>query len=130
MSGAADTGSSGLTAGSYAAVSGKRNVFETLHQFASELGNGNPVDRYIADIQMALDHVVDARAGVGARMNALDAQHEINADLKLVLESHRSEEQDLNFTEAITRFELQQVSLQAAQQAYVQVQRLSLFDYL
>jgi flagellar hook-associated protein 3 FlgL len=38
--------------------------------------------------------------------------------------------QDLDFTEAISRFNLQTVSLQAAQQAFAKVQDLSLFKFL
>jgi flagellar hook-associated protein 3 FlgL len=63
-------------------------------------------------------------------LNAIDEQNEVNRDIELVLETHLSEEQDLDYTEAISRFERQMVALQAAQQAYVKVQGLSLFNYL
>jgi flagellar hook-associated protein 3 FlgL len=41
-----------------------------------------------------------------------------------------SETEDLDYAEAISKFNLQSVSLQAAQQAYSRVQGLSLFNFL
>jgi len=107
-----------------------RNVFETLYQLATELENNRPVDRYIDDVHLALDSVIDTRAAVGGRLNSIDEQHEVNADLELSLESNKSEEEDLDFAEAIARFELQMTALQAAQQSYVKIKGLSLFDYI
>jgi len=107
-----------------------RNVFETLHQLATELENNRPVDRYIGDVHLALDSVINTRTSVGGRLNSIDEQHEVNADLELSLESHKSEEEDLDFAEAIARFELQMTALQAAQQSYVKIKGLSLFNFL
>ena len=49
---------------------------------------------------------------------------------KLRIEEQVSELQDLDFAEAVSRLNLQSVALQAAQQAYVKIQGLSLFNYL
>jgi len=54
----------------------------------------------------------------------------VNLDLELVLESHKSQEQDLDYAEAIARFERQMTALQAAQQSYIKIKGLSLFNYL
>ncbi|MCB1829362.1 MAG: flagellar hook-associated protein FlgL [Chromatiaceae bacterium] len=107
-----------------------RNVFETLHQLVTELESDRPVDRYIDDVHLALDSVINTRTSVGGRLNSIDEQHEVNADLELSLESHRSVEEDLDFAEAIARYERQMTALQAAQQSYVRIKGLSLFDYL
>lgn len=130
LSGANTATDSGLTDGTTPPVTSKRNIFETLDQLATELENDNPVDRYITDVQLALDKIVGVRTTVGARLNTIDAQQEVNEDLELVLETHRSAEEDLDYTEAITRFDMQQVALEAAQKAYVRVQGLSLFNFL
>lgn len=120
----------GLSAGLTATTSTPRNVFETLHQLATELESNSPVDRYIEDVRLALDSVINTRTSVGGRLNSIDEQHEVNADLELSLESHKSEEEDLDFAEAIARFERQMTALQAAQQSYVKIKGLSLFNYL
>ena len=130
LAGTADTANTGLSAGHTPTTTGKRSIFETVHLLAAALEQGQPVDRYIADIQLALGHVIDTRSSVGARLNAIDEQIEVNLDLELVLEKHKSQEQDLDYAEAIARFERQMTALQAAQQSYVKIKSLSLFNYL
>ncbi|MCP5407724.1 MAG: flagellar hook-associated protein FlgL [Chromatiaceae bacterium] len=128
--GAGAAAKSGLTAGSEPTTTIPRNVFETLHQLATELENDRPVDRYIGDVHLALESVINTRTAVGGRLNSIDEQQEVNADLELSLESHKSQEEDLDFAEAIARFERQMTALQAAQQSYVKIKGLSLFDYM
>ncbi len=126
----ATTATTGLTAGTTATTTGTSNIFETLLNMASTLESGGQVDRYMNDISEAMNNVSDIHSLVGARLNAIDEQNEVNADIQLVLEEHLSDVEDLDYTEAISRFNQQSVALQAAQQAYVQVQGLSLFNYL
>lgn len=121
---------SGFSSGSVASDTTPRNIFETLYQLASELESNHPVDRYIDDIHFALDNLVNVRASVGGRLNSIDEQREVNADLELSLQSYKSIEEDLDYAEAIARFERQMTALQAAQQSYVKIKGLSLFDYL
>jgi len=62
--------------------------------------------------------------------NALDNQEGINGDAILNMKTVLSATEDLDYAEAISKFNLQTVSLQAAQQAFTQVKKLSLFNYL
>lgn len=84
----------------------------------------------LEDIDAALQNISDTRASVGARLNALDEQADVHDKFIIDTEANLSEIQDLDYAEAISRFSLQQLALQAAQQAYVKVQGLSLFNYL
>jgi flagellar hook-associated protein 3 FlgL len=111
-------------------TSGKRNMFETLNDLAATLESDQHVDDYLSDLDSALDNVLSIHTTIGARINAIDEQSEVNADTRLALQKHRSEEEDLDYTEAIARFERQMMALQAAQQSYVKVNSLSLFNYL
>ena len=81
-------------------------------------------------LDTALNRVLDVRSQIGARLNALDSQQETNQDFLLNLQSAKSQVEDLDMAEAISRFNLQIVSLQAAQQSFVKVQNLSLFNLL
>ena len=128
LSGSATLANTGLQ--DIAAVDTPRDIFSTLDQLATELEQNRPVDRYIADLRHALDNVLTTQTKIGARLNTIDQQGEINEDLKLSLEKHRSAEQDLDYAEAIARFERQMTALQAAQQSYVKIKGLSLFNYL
>ena len=74
--------------------------------------------------------MLTVEASVGARLNALDNQEELNADFVLDMKTVLSATEDLDYAEAISKFNLQTVSLQAAQQAFTQVKKLSLFNYL
>ena len=82
------------------------------------------------DIDMALDNFLTVRATVGARMRALDDQELQNEKFVLDMKTTLSEVRDLDYAEAISRFNIEQIALQAAQQAFSRVQNLSLFNYL
>jgi flagellar hook-associated protein 3 FlgL len=70
------------------------------------------------------------RTIVGNRLQALDTRAGENADSLLRLERQTSELNDLDFAEAVSRLNLQTTALQAAQQSYIKIQGLSLFNYL
>lgn len=82
------------------------------------------------DLGTALEHLVQVKAGIGAKLNAFDDQVLLNEKLVLDLKTTLSEVKDLDFTEAISRFNMQQASFQAAQQAYAKVQGLTLFNFI
>ncbi|MDO8843814.1 flagellar hook-associated protein FlgL [Methylicorpusculum sp.] len=98
--------------------------FSTEEVYNANLGN------VLTDLDSALDSLLQARTSVGARLRALDDQESQNDKFIIDTRSTLSATQDLDYAEAISRFNLQQMSLQAAQQAFSQVQRLSLFNYL
>ena len=54
----------------------------------------------------------------------------MSEDFALQLKETLSDVQDLDYAEAISRLNLQLVALQAAQQTFVRVQGLSLFNFL
>jgi len=89
-----------------------------------------PLYDHLDQIDTALGRILDVRSQLGARLNALDSQDETNQDFILSLKQTKSQIEDIDIAEAISRFNFQIVSLQAAQQAYVKVQNLSLFNLL
>lgn len=72
----------------------------------------------------------DLRTDVGARLNQLDVQKDIQAESSLQLKSTLSGLEDIDYAEAVARLNQQLNGLQAAQQVFSKVQGLSLFDYL
>lgn len=93
-------------------------------RFHNDMGVG------LANLDQALEHMNTIRSGIGARLNNIDNLEEINQDFKLHLETVLSETQDLDYADAIAKFNLQLTSLQAAQQAYAKTAGLSLFQYI
>ncbi len=88
------------------------------------------VNDVLADLDSALDNFLKVRTTVGARMRALDDQEFQNEKFVVDIKTTLSDVRDLDYAEAISRFNLEQTALQAAQQAYSRVQNLSLFNFL
>jgi flagellar hook-associated protein 3 FlgL len=55
---------------------------------------------------------------------------EMNADSKIRLQTLLSGEEDLDYSEALTRFNEEMTRLEATQATFAKVARLSLFEYL
>ncbi len=89
-------------------------------QFANALNN---IDR-------AIENIIDVQTRVGGRMNSIDSQITENEGRELQLQQTRSDIEDLDFAEAISQLNFQSTALQAAQQSYVKIQGLSLFDFI
>jgi len=106
------------------------NIFEAIDRFAADMKSNTPNSASLDDISSALNKILTVEASVGARLNALDNQEEINADFVLNMKTVLSATEYLDYAEAISKFNQQTVSLQAAQQAFTQVKKLSLFNYL
>jgi flagellar hook-associated protein 3 FlgL len=113
-----------------AASGGTTNIGEVLYDLAAALETGAGRPEAITDIDSALGTVFDTRAKVGARLNAIDDQKVANDAFHLATTQVRSTLEDLDYAEAISRFNQQLTALQASQQAFIRVQDLSLFNYL
>lgn len=88
------------------------------------------MNRTLTDIDLVLEGVLEVRTDIGARLNALDAQEQINADAIFQLTSVRSDLQDVDLVEAVIELNLAATSLEAAQQAFARTQNLTLFNFL
>jgi flagellar hook-associated protein 3 FlgL len=119
----------------------KQDLFTTLQNIVDDLQEtgsspaelsalNNAMARAIENLDQAQGNVLEVRADVGVRLSLLDSQRNINESFNLQLQSTLSDVQDLDYAEAISRFNLELTALQAAQQAYVKMQGLSLFNYL
>lgn len=84
----------------------------------------------LSQIDAALNHITSQRTEAGVRMQLIDNQDNNHQDSALILEKGRSNIEDLDFAKAIANFEQSQVALQAAQQTFVQIKDLSLFNYI
>jgi flagellar hook-associated protein 3 FlgL len=106
--------------------------FATLDDFVSGL-----LQNDIANIQRALGEVTQLHDGlalaigkVGSEIQSVETQMEINSDSRLRMQSMLSNEEDLDYAEAITRFNQEMTRLEATQTSFAKVAQLSLFEYL
>lgn len=93
-------------------------------------GMNNQVNGQLQNLDQAATNFMNTRTRIGARMNTLDQQSDIGSDVKLSYDSTLSDLNDLDYASAASKYTQQQTALDAAQQAYVKMQNLSLFNYL
>ncbi|WP_281556560.1 flagellar hook-associated protein FlgL [Thalassomonas sp. RHCl1] len=84
----------------------------------------------ITQLDEAFSHITNQRAEVGTTLKTIDTQRNIALDTEVLVNSSRGKIEDLDFAEAISVFEQQKLSLQAAQQTFSQIQGLSLFNFI
>ncbi len=123
------------------AASRNQDLFTSVQNFITALDSGasnpagqasinNQIGNFLADVDQSINHVIDVRAQVGGRLNTLDAQKNINADVDIQSKSLLSDLQDLDYADALSRLNLQLTGLQASEKAFAQTQGLSLFNYI
>ena len=127
-----DPGSSAF--GSATAV-GTTDLFKTLGDFITALETPGPLNQTAAaaaqdGIKAGLTQVDGIRAKIGARMKALDDQQNTNGDFAVHLKQTISDIGDLDYAEAATRLSREMLVLQAAQQSFIKIEGLSLFNYM
>lgn len=96
---------------------GQAKLFNGLNTAQNNLGH-------------ALDNVLTTRASVGSRLKELESLDTQGEARDTLYAQSLSQLQDLDYTKAITDLSKQKIMLEAAQQAFVQTSRLSLFNYL
>lgn len=124
------------------APSQNQGMFETLNALITTLENGaqgtpdqkarfqNDMMRAGTNIDQAIQHVLDNRAIVGAQLAELDSLSSMGSDLDLQYQTQLSDLQDLDYTAAISELAKNELQLQAAQQSFLKVTSLSLFNFL
>lgn len=120
---------------------GTRDVFATIDRLlgaltmapttdAQRAAQQNALQGAMRDIATAQDHMIDVRANGGAQLSAIDNATALRDAHTLTIETTLSGLRDLDYAEAISRFNLEKVALEAAQLSFVQMQRQSLFNLL
>lgn len=118
-----------------------QDMFTSIQRFVDTLEKGrgsaadtaklnNEVNRTILSLDAALEIVLETRASIGARLNALDSQKNINDAYRLQVREILSGVEDLDYGEAVSRLNLQLTGLEASQKSFTRVQGLSIFNYL
>ena len=109
---------------------GVSSMFKTLYDFITDLEANNPSADTITRLDSAIEVVSNTRSEIGARINTIESQRNTNDSFSLAFQENRSQLEDLDYAEAVSRFEQQLLALQASQQSFVKIQGLSLFNYL
>lgn len=123
-------------AGDSFTVSNVASTFDVIGNFVSALSSGNSAvtqfggNQAIAGMDASQDSISRVQSGVGSRMVEVDTQQSINGDLSLQYDQTLSRLQDADYAKVVSDLNQQKTYLEAAQQSFLKVTNLSLFNYL
>lgn len=87
-------------------------------------------NQLLAEFDSAITSVLDCQSDVGARLNQLDFANDLNSNVLLVSNEIRKKLSEIDQVAVATEYSLELVNLQAAQQSFVRIQGLSIFNYI
>lgn len=90
----------------------------------------NNLNTILQNLNNSLEHVLSKQASIGARLQEIDTLESVGADQDIQFEQLLSHLQDVDFAKAASDLQRQQLYLEAAQQSYIKVSGLSLFNYI
>lgn len=113
-----------------------KNIFDNFALYVDSLekpgagGAASGVAFALENLDFGLDNVLRARAQVGSQMVEVEQLQSIGSDLDLQYAETLSDLQDVDYAEAISNLTQRQTYLQAAQQSFLRITGLSLFNFL
>jgi len=121
-------------------TSNKQDLLTTVRNIASGLVSMDPVAEpeafefllgdTLTGLDNAMNSILEVQAKIGARLNAVESTRSLHDDIDLNAREVLAEIRDLDFAEAVGRLSFQSFLLEAAQQSFVRVSGLSLFNSL
>jgi len=84
----------------------------------------------LENIDNAMNSVLSVQTSIGARLNVIESTGDENAEVSLINTKVQAELSELDYAEALSRLSMESIVLQAAQQSYVKISGLSLFNFL
>ena len=120
---------------------GQQDIFATLEGIAAALERGSSdaptlaaltseLNRGLENVDQALSSVLHGRERIGTRLAAIESQVDANEGLELIARTSLADVEELDYTQAVTALSQQLTALEAAQQSFVRIQGLSLFNVL
>jgi len=88
------------------------------------------IQRGIGELDKMQQGISDANAQVGTDMNVVDSQTSVLDEITLRLKTTKSDVEDLDYTEAITKMNKDQLALESAQSSFAKISKLTLFSYI
>lgn len=88
------------------------------------------IERGLGELVELSDGISLAMARIGSDLNVVDGQRAVLEETRLQLKTVLSQQEDLDYTEAVTKMQKQMLALEASQASFAQISRLSLFEYI
>ncbi|MEK6684834.1 MAG: flagellar hook-associated protein FlgL [Pseudomonadota bacterium] len=121
--------------------SSNQSIFKTVGDLITALetpSSGQPGGTRLANslnttlqtINNSLEHILAKQASIGARLSEVETLESVGSDLSIQFEQLLSQLQDVDFAKAASDLQRRQLYLEAAQQSYIKISGLSLFNYI
>ncbi len=120
------------------APAGTSSVFSTISSLITTLNNpslssaqiSTQVGTALEQIDTAVSNFGVVQASVGARINAITAANSSATSNQTAMATSVSNIQNVDYTAATTQLSSEELALQAAQESYASIAKMSLFQYL
>ncbi|MBB4632846.1 flagellar hook-associated protein FlgL [Sphingosinicella soli] len=129
---------SGLDMLSIETSGGRQTILASLSEFkavldtpgldAAALQSG--MDKALSDMSAGVDRLADQRATFGSRMAQIETETDRLTSLEVTLTTAKSSIESLDVAAAIVELKSAMTLLDASQQSFAQIKKLSLFSYL
>ena len=121
--------------------SGNKSIFNTIEDLIAALetpSSGQPggtrltnsLNTVLQNLSNSMENILTTQASIGARLQEIDALESVGSDQNIQYQQKLSQLQYVDFAKATSDLQRQDLYLQAAQQAYIKVTGLSLFNYI
>jgi flagellar hook-associated protein 3 FlgL len=120
------------------APAGKSSAFSTLSNLANTLNSTtltraqvtSAINTSLQQIDNALTNLNTVQASVGARVNAVTAAQSSAQTEQTDVQTRIHDLSDVDYAAATTQLSTEELALQAAQESYASISKLSLFNYI
>jgi flagellar hook-associated protein 3 FlgL len=120
------------------AKAGTASAFSTLSSLITTLNSttlspaqiSSQIGGALEQIDGAITNLSNVSASVGARLNSITASQSTAQTVQTNLTASISQISDVDYASAITQLNTEEISLQAAQESYASIAKLSLFNYI
>lgn len=120
------------------APAGTASVFSTVSNLISALQSSTLTSGQLttalgtaqAQLSGAMNSLDSVQASVGARINAISAASTAATSSQTSIQTNISNIQEVDYAKATTQLSSEELALQAAQESYASISKLSLFNYL
>ena len=106
--------------------------FEALYLVVDRMRNGTQDE--IQGTLDYLDEMIDQStlglADIGVERGAIEAELDLNQELRATLKASLSSEEDLDYATAITQLQAKMMALEAAQSSFAKISNLSVFNFI
>jgi flagellar hook-associated protein 3 FlgL len=88
------------------------------------------IGQSIEQIDAALNNLGNVQASIGGRLNAVTTSQSTAQSRQTALQTSISSISETDYAKATTQLSSQEIALQAAEQSYASLAKLSLFNYV